>query len=196
MIETACIRQAGEPDVEVVADLWTRASQWLRQHGSDQWQYPVRLEGIRGAVHAGTCWVVERNGEVIGTMTLDENPDGYWLPADHPETALYVHRMVVAESARGLDVGSAMLDWACEKAEKAGKAWVRLDAWRSNTRLHQYYRDRGFHFVRMSDRESPSGACFERPATTRLHQGPELHETSTDTPTVPHHKEGDMRKDP
>ncbi len=178
----ALIRRATEGDIATVAHLWTEVSAWLHTQGSDQWQYPVRWEGITAAVSAETCWLIERNDTPIGTITLDADADPmYWGPEDAPEAALYAHRMVTAHAARGLSLGAAMLDWAGERAQAAGRMFVRLDAWRTNMRLREYYADQGFELVRVvDDPRTGSGACFQRPAHVRLNQGPvTLHEERT-----------------
>ncbi|MGH3865544.1 MAG: GNAT family N-acetyltransferase [Pseudonocardiaceae bacterium] len=71
--------------------------------------------------------------------------------------------------ADGAELGSALLDWAARRTRQAGKSWLRLDAWKSNPALHQYYLDRGFTLVRIDDNPAdPSGVCFQRPAASFL----------------------------
>jgi GNAT superfamily N-acetyltransferase len=167
-----------EDDIAEVAALWNRSAAWLRNKGLDQWQYPVKWENIRRTVADGTCWLVRTgDGRTIGTITVEYTADPYWLPTDDPGDALYIHRMVVADEFRGSELGSALLDWAARRAENVGRFWLRLDAWKSNPALHKYYLDRRFTLVRIDDNPSdPSGACFQRPASVRLHRGPNVIE--------------------
>jgi GNAT superfamily N-acetyltransferase len=176
------VRQAfTENDIVEVAEMWTRSAAWLRGKGLDQWQYPVKWDNIRRSVAAGTCWLVaDRDGRTSGTITVEFKADPYWDFSDDPDNALYVHRMVVEAHARGRELGSALLDWAARSARQAGKSWLRLDAWKSNPALHQYYLDRGFTFVYMDDNPAdPSGACFQRPATVERHAGPDVVQDNT-----------------
>ncbi len=175
------VRQAlTEYDIVEVATMWNRSAAWLRSRGLDQWQYPVKWENIRKSVAEGTCWLVTTaEGKVTGTITVESTADPYWLPSDNPDDALYVHRMVVDDGARGSELGAALLDWAAQRARKAGKSWLRLDVWKSNSALHQYYLDRGFSLVRINDNPSdPTGVCFQRPAPVELHRGPDEIETN------------------
>jgi GNAT superfamily N-acetyltransferase len=160
--------------------MWTRSAQRLRSRGLDQWQYPVKWHNIRRTVTNGTCWLVtDTDGRTIGTITLEPTADPYWHPSDDPDNALYVHRMVVDDGARGSELGSALLDWAARRARKAGRAWLRLDAWKSNPGLHRYYLDRGFSLVRIDDNPSdPAGALFQRSANIELHRGPNVLDDS------------------
>jgi GNAT superfamily N-acetyltransferase len=177
------LRQAHtREDITLVADMWARSAAWLREQGSDQWQYPVKIYNIEAAVAAGNCWLAQRDESVIGTITVDAAGDPQlWFPEDRPDDALYVHRMVVEEPERGSELGSAMLDWVGEQTTASGRHWVRLDAWRSNTALHRYYLARGFELVRVVDDPSGSGTCFQRPASVRLGRGPRIA-TSPDSP--------------
>ncbi|MFL6123734.1 GNAT family N-acetyltransferase [Actinophytocola sp.] len=153
--------------------MWKRSADWLRNRGSDQWQYPVKMYNIEAAVEAGNCWLAQRDDSIIGTITVDADADPQlWPPEDQPDDALYVHRMVIEESGRGEELGSAMLDWVGGRATDCGRHWIRLDAWRSNTALHRYYLARGFELVRIVADPSGSGACFQRPANVRLGRGP------------------------
>lgn len=169
------IRQANEADTSTVVDLWEEASAWLERHGSDQWQYPVKMHNVHRAIDEGTCWIVEdEKTRPVATVTLDEDADpALWVPADDPSRALYVHRLVVSLNSRGDELGSAILDWASRRAEKAGKEFLRLDVWTSNLRLRQYYLDRGFSLVRIvSDIEY--GVLFQRPVGVVLGRGPTI----------------------
>jgi len=176
------VRQARtENDIVEVAEMWNRSAAWLRRRGLDQWQYPVKWENIRRTAANGTLWLVTTNDDrAIGTITVESRADPYWLPCDDPEDALYIHRMVVDDDARGSELGSALLDWAAGRARQAGKSWLRLDAWKSNPALHQYYLNRGFSLVRIDDNPAnPSGACFQRPASVELHAGPDVMENNS-----------------
>jgi hypothetical protein len=66
-------------------------------------------------------------------------------------------------------LGGQLLDWAGWKAWREHQAlWVRLNAWTTNQRLHDYYRRQGFEFCGYSPDEGyPTGAMFQRPADAR-----------------------------
>jgi ribosomal protein S18 acetylase RimI-like enzyme len=98
-------------------------------------------------------------------ITVDDYADPeFWTAEDWPDSALYLHRMVVDRSAAGQNVGERLLDLAQDLAEASGKQWLRLDAWRTNTPLHSYYQQQGFNIVRIvSLSHRGSGALFQRP---------------------------------
>jgi ribosomal protein S18 acetylase RimI-like enzyme len=178
---TLTIRRAAMADVDAVLGLVTEATRWLAERGSDQWQYTT--ERHRRAIERATArdevWVVSDDiGALVATITLNGYADPeFWTAEDDPADALYVHRMAVARNAGGQEIGSAMLDWAARQTMDTGKKWVRLDAWASNTALHDYYRNHGFQPVRLLHfAHRGSGALFQRSATTQLSTGPRLIE--------------------
>ncbi len=111
------------------------------------------------------CYVAQKNADaIIGMITVDEFADPeFWQAEDAPNSALYVHRMVIDRSASGRNVGGQLLDKAEELAASKGKSRLRLDAWRTNEKLHAYYMKQGFTLVRIVELgHRGSGALFER----------------------------------
>ena len=170
------VRAATSADLTAVTSLLEQASAWLRKRGSDQWQYPPRHDRIAQNVAAGECYLVEDDGVPIATITLDNfaDPD-FWTAAEAAEPSLYVHRMAVRRDASGVELGSAMLDWASQQAKNRGLKWLRLDAWRDNSDLIAFYSTRGFQHLRTVDAQARrSGALFQRLAGNLRGAGPVL----------------------
>nr|MDT0519886.1 GNAT family N-acetyltransferase [Streptomyces sp. DSM 41633] len=170
------IRPATEDELGTVTALWGQAAEWLNNRGIDQWQYAPREERIAANIAAGECYLVEDGDVAIATITLDRFADSeFWTEEEAAQPALYVHRMVVRRDVSGGELGSAMLDWASEQAKAAGLEWLRLDAWRDNNALQEYYLGRGFEHVRTVKAEGrSSGALFQRAAGQVRRIGPEL----------------------
>ena len=84
-------------------------------------------------IASGSVWVADRDGEVVGTIVLtDEN--------DH----LLVDNLAVSPSARGLGVGSQLLEFAADHARSCGLGELRLHTNVAMTENLQYYPRRGF----------------------------------------------------
>lgn len=163
--------RAGRPDeLDVVEALLREASAWLASRGIDQWQYPPHRDRITEALEQGVCFLAFEDGKPIATIQVDDFADPeFWTPEDRPASALYVHRMAVARAISGTGVGSLLLDWASERAAIKGKQWLRLDAWKDNKGLQQFYKDAGFTLVRIVDlQHRRSGALFQRSTGTHL----------------------------
>ncbi|WP_328443159.1 GNAT family N-acetyltransferase [Amycolatopsis sp. NBC_00438] len=128
-----------------------------------EWARPVVAEERESA----RLGVAETPGaaQAVATMTLhDEPPEGFWLAEDDPSAALYLSHLAVDRRFAGRGVGTWLLDEAEREAVRRGKVWLRLDAWKTNTRLHAYYLRHGFRPVRIADVPGRgSGALFQRP---------------------------------
>ncbi|MFH8612110.1 GNAT family N-acetyltransferase [Streptomyces sp. NPDC018029] len=158
------IRPARVDELDRVEGLWLEASRWLASRGIDQWQYPPRRWRMEGAVRAGDCHLAFREGQLVGTVTVERQADPEWWADDDPDAALYVHDLVVSREAAGQSVGARLLDWAGRLAAQREKPWLRLEAWKTNGLLHRYYLDRGFELLRIVDLpHRHSGALFQRP---------------------------------
>ncbi|GAA3754410.1 GNAT family N-acetyltransferase [Streptomyces tremellae] len=169
------IYPAGSSDAQTIASMWGETSEWLAARGIDQWQYPASMEKIARDIDRGTAYLVREQDALIGTITVDESADAeFWRPDDLPEDALYGHRIIVLPSAQGNAVGTALLDWASRKAERLGKSWLRVDAWKTNAALGSYYERQGFEHVRTVDLpHRRSGALYQRRAGVVMGSGPE-----------------------
>ena len=166
------MRRALPEDVDTVLGLHAEASGWLASKGIDQWQPTAAgnrtrdkvRESVERNVAEGTCWLAYVGDEIVGTVTVDSYADPeFWKAEDEPGSAVYVHRMIVRRSSAGRGIGRVFLSVAEHLARQAGRRWVRLDAWSTNERLHEYYRHMGFDQVRtLRYSHRGSGALFQR----------------------------------
>ncbi|MFJ4850724.1 GNAT family N-acetyltransferase [Streptomyces sp. NPDC088733] len=157
----------GRPDeLATVEALLREASAWLASRNIDQWQFPPHRDRITAALELGSCFLAFTDGQPVATVQVDDFADPeFWTIDDAPGDALYVHRMAVRRTVAGKGVGAELLDWAAEYATTRGKSWLRLDAWKDNEALHNYYRSTGFTLVRIVDLpHRRSGALFQRRA--------------------------------
>jgi hypothetical protein len=169
------VTRAVPADVDTIMEWRRERVAWLAARGEDQWSIPLPRSAVASTVLSGQTWMVRDSTEPVATLTLsvaeeldglwkpDRDPEALWYPDDHPADALYVAKMMIPLRHAGADLGGEMLDWAGGRAFCAGVTWLRLDAWTTNGRLHDYYRSKGFRHVR-TVRSRVSGACFQRPA--------------------------------
>ena len=162
-------------DVATITECRRQPVAWLAARGVEQWSIPLPRPAVAATVSAGQTWMVWDGPEPVATITLtayvdvdslwkpDRDPEALWYPDDDPADALYAAKMMIPLRHSGADLGGEMLDWAGGRAYDAGLTWLRLDAWTTNERLHEYYVRQGFRHVRTIE-SRVSGACFERPA--------------------------------
>ncbi|MCX4417840.1 GNAT family N-acetyltransferase [[Kitasatospora] papulosa] len=175
------IRLAHPSDAEALMNLRIEAEQWLANAGIDQWRNPETrgpaLEKWKTDIAAGRTWVVEEQGLAVATVTLASADRDFWNASDCPDNALYVAKLITARSVSGRNLGGQLLDWVGSQARQRGKSWVRLDCWRTNTKLQEFYLAEGFQHVRT---ETPdhrlSGWLGQRASSVVRHAEPLLTE--------------------
>ncbi|PJM93583.1 GNAT family N-acetyltransferase [Streptomyces sp. CB01373] len=168
--QTEYLRPAASEDVPALLALRAEAEGWLRTKGTDQWSDPETGERAiskwRASIDEGRAWVVVgEHDEVLATVSRGPVDRDFWTDADHPETALYLYKLIVARRASGRQLGIRVVDWMSRLAALEGRSWVRIDTWRTNSGLHGYYERLGFRHVRTE--EPPhrrSGWLAQRPA--------------------------------
>jgi ribosomal protein S18 acetylase RimI-like enzyme len=156
--QTEYLRPAAAEDVPALLALRAEAEGWLRTKGTDQWSDPETGERAiskwRASIDEGRAWVVVGEcDKVLATVSRGPVDRDFWTDTDHPETALYLYKLIVAREASGRQLGTRVVDWMSRLAALEGRTWVRIDTWRTNTGLHAYYERLGFQHVRT---EAPS----------------------------------------
>lgn len=163
------IRKATTSDMDALIALRAESEAWLHTAGIRQWTDHDRgVRSIRHHLEGGKTFVVIDDGATVASLTLAGPDYDFWAPADQPDDALYLYKLMITERYRGTGLGDELLDWASAQADQQGKRWLRLDCWRENRGLQRYYMRRGFTHVRTMDVQGrDSGALFQRPATLR-----------------------------
>lgn len=185
------IAPAAPEDLGLLTAFRDEAARWLAARGIDQWREPwpsedLMEEGMLRNIRAGESFIVwDHDGTPAATITVDRwsNPE-LWTPEEAAEPALYAHKLTVARTYAGQDLGAELLDWAGTRAAAAGDRWLRVDVWTTNRKLQRYYLRLGFTHVRTVTRtRNPSGALFQRPA--RQADTPRLREASKSVAAQP-----------
>jgi GNAT superfamily N-acetyltransferase len=84
--------------------------------------------------------VAERNGELLGTLQLTFIPG---LSRRGASRGL-VEAVRVAASARGLGLGTTLMEWAVQESRARGCALVQLTSDKSREDAHRFYTRLGF----------------------------------------------------
>lgn len=172
---TPLLRQATMDDLPTVFAVLNDAALWLHERGISQWPTYFDRRGWRGErignyVDAGWVWLASDARGAVAVMTLspEADPDFVHGWPDGPNDALYIYRMATVRRAKGNDIGARLVTWAGDRAAREGYRWLRLDCFRTNTRLHRYYERLGFQRVGTVEHATRgSGALFQR-TTSRL----------------------------
>ena len=169
------LRLATPGDLEDIYELLDEAAGWLREKDTDQWERPwpsreARNRRVADGQKNGETWIVLDDATPVATITIvsKANPE-VWSDlspeCELSERAVYAHRLITSRQYAGLELGSELIDWAGLYGQRRyGAQWVRVDVWRSNLALHDYYLKRGFlPCGSCADPYYPSGALFQKP---------------------------------
>lgn len=143
------ITPAQPDDVAKLLAFREEAAAWLTRLGTDQWQRPYPADRLLATIRSGTVFMVLDGDATAATITLTpEAEEGLWTEQELGEPSMFVNKLTVARTHAGQNLGGHLLDWARDRAYRAGAEWLRLDAWTANDALQRYYLQQGFEHVR------------------------------------------------
>ncbi|MGH3407298.1 MAG: GNAT family N-acetyltransferase [Streptosporangiaceae bacterium] len=130
----------------------------------NQWPDGFGPDRIRPLIERREMYLVHDASDAVATVAMSWLGDrDFWTSAELAESAAYVSKAAVARPQAGHGLGDLLLRWVIDRADKAGARWVRLDAWRTNNALQEYYRQHGWNYVRtVQAAHRKSGALFQR----------------------------------
>jgi GNAT superfamily N-acetyltransferase len=161
------IRRADPDDVLTVHSLIHTAARWLHKRGYDQW--PDNSQSLTYArlgeqIRRGETYIVSDGYDPVATIAVSPagDPD-FWTPDELAESAVYCSKAAVVR--RGEGIGAIVMRWVIDRAAMQDVQWVRLDAWRTNRELHEYYRGQGWTYLRTVELpHRRSGTLFQKAA--------------------------------
>lgn len=139
------IRMAGEADVPALTKIRNDAHAKKVTHSDYVWGKEgdgFSEKWVLNNVTQKDVYVVEQDGDFVGTFSLDFGEDSHWGPQE--PIAGYVHGLCVRNGFNGLGLGSVMLDWCANKVSSMNRRFVRLDCDVQNAKLCAYYESLGF----------------------------------------------------
>lgn len=160
--------RANRPDeVDALLKLRAESEAWTGAQGLDQYQDSRFAERARRQIsdlaeRRRFCVLTDRSDEILAVGALVGPDMDFWTDDDDLGSAWYIGRLMVAK--HGKSYGARLLDLVALAAASDGRTWLRLDCWRTNYALQDYYRSEGFDLVRIVEHPRRfSGALFQRP---------------------------------
>ena len=146
------VRKTIPADLPAIDTLYDAARESLKSMGVDQWQegnYPS-AEDAELDMNAGTSYVLEKNGEVLGVAciafgrepTYEVMTEGSW-EAD-PEEYGFLHRIAIAPKMKGKNAAGLLFDELKRQARERNITVLRCDTHRDNLPMQHALAKNGF----------------------------------------------------
>lgn len=138
------ITQSIPDDVPVIRELFAAAIEYQKQKVDNHW-HELNEAGLVKEIAEQLHWKIMEKDRIAAFFSIAFTDALIWDERD-ADPAIYLHRIVTNPSFRGRGYVGAITDWAEAYGGEAGKAFVRLDTDRNNTRLNAYYQQCGYTF--------------------------------------------------
>ena len=138
-LSEATIRPATPDDSEAISRVLLEAFITVREHYTDDAFEMVtpKADEVEGRFDEGPMWVAEIDGEIVGTVSLTTEPEGF-----------YVRSMAVAPAAQGKGIGRMLLDALHEHVAKLGGDRIFLYTLPFQKGARAMYEKYGYTWVR------------------------------------------------
>ncbi len=119
------------------------ATTWLEGTGEMRWnKNQFTRENLTPLVQTGELHLVFRGNIAVGTMYLQLEDQIFWSDVPAAES-LFIHKLAVAQEARGTGVALAMIEFAKLEVLRRKRKYLRLDC-RDQPKIRAIYENAGF----------------------------------------------------
>ena len=142
------IHKAKIDDIPVIEEILFDVTDYYERTGDPQWRKEdVKWSGLSKIFNIEDFYILTICNENVGCMAVLDYDPVFW-PNIQKGTSLFIHKLAVKRSFKGNGYGKLMIDFGKELAVTEGINEVRVDFHKRKTKLHSFYRDEGFVFVR------------------------------------------------
>jgi ribosomal protein S18 acetylase RimI-like enzyme len=143
------IRKGNKQDLQWIMKMVSKTIHIMKEEMNDQWDetYPT-LSIFEQDIRAESLFVLEEDGNVIGSITIDQNvPIEYknesilWR---YPGQAYTFHRLVVDPNSRGRGIASKLISNAEKMALQYQIRYIKIDTYSLNTKAQALFVREGF----------------------------------------------------
>ena len=136
------IEIAKENDIEPIHDLIVKRCKCFDENNIKQWDmsYAKRYDKdyFKNQISTNLMYVAKYDETIAGCMLLKNKDEDYWQ--DY-EPSYYIHHLVTDILYKG--IGKSLINFAINKARNDNKENLRLDCFKSNIKLNNYYKNLG-----------------------------------------------------
>ncbi len=168
------ILRCGEDGLDELAEFFDTVTAYLEANVNyPKWtrgKYPAR-ESSALAIAAGTQYICEDNGRIVGAFVLNSDPQGdysrgSWRTELREGEYLVIHALAADPSGYRRGIGRCMVDFCVQYARDYGWQAVRADVVPDNAPARRLFESAGFSFAGERDlsrgiKEIPVFALYE-----------------------------------
>ena len=145
------VKQAQKKDISCIETLYKLKVQELAEKGLKQWEdEEISWEAMSQDYDISDFYIVYCDKEAVGCFSVVDYDPTYWIN-DKPKEALYIHKVMVLNKAKGSGASDYILDVFKELGKKRGMPCVKLDVREHKEKLRSYYERNGFELVEIVD---------------------------------------------
>lgn len=145
------VKQAQDKDITCIETLYKIKVQELAEKGLKQWEdEEITWDTMSQDYDISNFYIVYKDDEAIGCFSVVDYDPTYWLN-DKPKEAIYIHKVMVLNKARGSGASDFILDAFKDIGRKRGMSCVKLDVREHKEKLRSYYERNGFKLVEIVD---------------------------------------------
>ncbi|MBT2160168.1 GNAT family N-acetyltransferase [Zobellia barbeyronii] len=142
------VRSAKLSEIPEILNITRACAAAMIKNGIYQWNedYPNK-EAFQLDIERGELYVLEEDGQIIGTIVLSTLMDEEYVPIEWltpSDKNIYIHRVSVHPDLQGKGYAQELMTFAEDYARKNSFASVRLDTFSQNKRNQKFYETRGF----------------------------------------------------
>lgn len=144
--------RASSSDVDEIWTIISSNADWLAAKGLNHWKIYYTREKIEKKINLENVYLVQINGESVGTLTLDTSKTHYPPEvlnqfAEPVEDAIYVTALGILPESHGQGIASKLMEFVDRTARDQGIKYVRFDCREDDTLLVNFYNRRGYNKV-------------------------------------------------
>ncbi|RZF59096.1 GNAT family N-acetyltransferase [Sphingomonas populi] len=137
------------------------ANAWQKALGSEGWTHPFDDVWMLPRIERGELYLAYAGAAPVSAFRILWEDHPFWDDREIGDS-IYLHTFAVQRSRAGLGIGSAVIGEVVRMGRERGRANVRLDCFRSNTRLIAFYERNGFASVGLTSMMGKAMNLMER----------------------------------
>lgn len=145
------LRAASSEEIQTAVEIINMAKKHLKEQGIDQWQtgYPD-YACIKQDILSQKGFFIAEDKTILGYLCIDyngeaayDNINGKWSAS---EKYVVVHRMALAENARGKGISNLVFQLVEQMSKKLGINYFRVDTDSDNKKMRHILNKNGFTY--------------------------------------------------